>query len=82
MVAFVISIAMPDAAWTQDYVFSENGQRGDYTLRVNADLVVLSATVVNHHNALVSGLKQNNFRIFENHVPKNLLLQIFVFFSC
>ena len=72
MVAFVISIAMPDAAWTQDYVFSENGQRGDYTLRVNADLVVLSATVVNHHNALVSGLKQNNFRIFENHVPQTI----------
>ena len=34
---------------------------GEYTLRVDANLVLLSATVVDHHNALVSGLVQERF---------------------
>lgn len=37
-----------------------------YILRVNADMVILSATVLDRHNALVSGLSKDDFQIYEN----------------
>ena len=40
---------------------SATNELGEYTLRVDANLVLLSATVVDHHNALVSGLVQERF---------------------
>jgi len=35
-------------------------------------MVLLSATVVDRHNALVSGLTQNDFQIYENGAPQQL----------
>jgi VWFA-related protein len=40
----------------------------EYTLRLNSNLVTLSATVLDHHNALVSGLDKDDFQIYENGV--------------
>ena len=40
----------------------------EYTLRLNSNLVTLSATVLDHHNALVSGLGKEDFQIYENKV--------------
>ena len=45
---------------------------GDFTLRMNADLVILSATVLDHHNAHVSGLSQDEFQVFEDGVPQQI----------
>jgi Ca-activated chloride channel homolog len=42
----------------------------DYTLKLNANLVTLSATVLDHHNALVSGLGKDDFQVYENGVPQ------------
>ncbi|MGD0831061.1 MAG: VWA domain-containing protein [Terracidiphilus sp.] len=39
-----------------------------YTLRVNTNLVILSATVLNRHNALVSGLDKDDFQVLEDRV--------------
>jgi len=44
----------------------------DYTLRLNADMVILSATVLDHHNALVSGLSKDDFRIYEDGVLQQI----------
>jgi VWFA-related protein len=49
------------------------GRMGDdYTLQLNADMVILSATVLNGHNALVSGLGKDNFEIFEDGVQQQI----------
>lgn len=41
-----------------------------YTLQMNVDRVLLSATVVDGHNALVSGLLKDNFLIREDGIPQ------------
>jgi VWFA-related protein len=37
-----------------------------YTLKLNANMVILSATVLDHHNSLVSGLSKDDFQIYED----------------
>ena len=68
LTVLAVSIALPEVAWSQDSSSPSQSQIGrDYILRIDTNLVILSATVVNHHNALVSGLNQNNFQIYEDH---------------
>jgi Ca-activated chloride channel homolog len=45
---------------------SQSGSGGDYTLKLNSDMVILSATVLDRHNALVSGLQKDDFQIYED----------------
>jgi VWFA-related protein len=58
-------------ALSQSY-FSAQNESGDYTLRVNANLVLLSATVVDHHNVLVSKLVKDDFEVYEDHVLQSI----------
>jgi len=51
---------------------SQSGSGDEYTLQLNADMVVLSATVLDRHNALVSGLGKDDFRIYEDGVPQQI----------
>lgn len=51
---------------------SRSGAGGDYTLKLNADMVVLSATVLDRHNGLVSGLEKDDFQIYEDGVPQQI----------
>jgi VWFA-related protein len=67
LLAFSVSISTPVAAPSQTPASARNGS-SDYTLRVNANLVVLSATVVDRHNALVSGLGKDDFQVYEDRV--------------
>jgi len=67
LLAFVASITTPDVACSQALASAQN-ESSDYTLKVNANLVILSATVLNHHNALVSGLVKDDFQVYEDHV--------------
>ena len=67
LLALVAAISLPDAAASQDANSAQKNSGGDYTLRVNANLVILSATVLDHHNALVSGLNKDDFQVFEDH---------------
>jgi len=71
MVILVCSVA--SAQETQP---SQSDSDDDYTLKLNADMVILNATVLDHHNALVSGLDKADFRIYEDH-----LLQPIKYFS-
>lgn len=45
---------------------SPNDSGGEYTLKLNANMVILSATVLDRHNALVSGLARDDFQIYED----------------
>jgi Ca-activated chloride channel family protein len=67
LLALVALISLSEVAISQNFPPAKN-ESGDYTLRVNANLVVLSATVLDHHNALVSGLVKDDFQVYEDHV--------------
>jgi len=67
MLTLVVPSALPAAAASHT-IASEQDNSSNYTLRVNANLVVMNATVVNRHNVLVSGLVQDDFQIYENHI--------------
>ena len=73
LIALAIMIAFAGAAWSQIVnAPSQNHTSNDYTLRVDADLVILSATVLDRHNALVSGLNKEDFQIYEDHVLQQI----------
>jgi VWFA-related protein len=73
MIALTVLIALPGVAWSQLVnTPSQNHEGNDYTLKVDSDLVILSATVLNSHNALVSGLVKNDFQIYEDHVLQQI----------
>ena len=50
----------------------QTGPDGAYTLQLNADMVMLSATVLDRHNAPVSGLSKDDFRIYEGGVLQEI----------
>ena len=49
-------------------------QRGEYTLSIDVDLVVLHTTVVDDKGRIVSELGQPSFRVFEDNVQQKLAL--------
>jgi len=50
-----------------------SGRHGDeYTLRLNTDMVVLNASVLDRHNATVSGLEKANFQIYEDGIQQKI----------
>ncbi len=59
-------------ALPQDSSSSQNSSSGNYTIRMNTNLVVLSATVVDHNNALVFGLGKDNFQVYENRILQQI----------
>jgi VWFA-related protein len=68
-IALAILIAFPGAVRSQVVSSTlQNHSSDGYTLRVNANLVILSTTVVDRHNALVSGLSKEDFQVYEDHI--------------
>ena len=63
-----VLIVLPVAARSQDLPSAQDNSSNNYTLRVDTNLVLLYATVLNSHNALVSGLHKDDFQIYEDHV--------------
>lgn len=47
--------------------------RSDRTIRVDVDLVLVSVTVTDPYNRLVTGLEKENFKIFENQAEQDIL---------
>jgi VWFA-related protein len=50
----------------------QSSQADPYTIRRNADLVVLEATVRDHKGAPVSGLSKENFQVYEDGVLQQI----------
>jgi Ca-activated chloride channel family protein len=72
LLTLAISAALPEAAWSQVRSSAQDHASDEYTLKVNADLVVLTATVVDHNNALVSGLDKDDFQVYEDSVLQHI----------
>jgi VWFA-related protein len=73
LIAFAVLITFPGVVLPQIASTPlQNHTNSDYTLRVNANLVILSTTVLDRHNALVSGLVKDDFEIYEDHVLQQI----------
>ena len=72
LVAVIAATLLTCASWAQDPHPSQSGPGGEYTLKLNADIVILSATVLDRRNALVSGLGKDDFRVYEDGVLQQI----------
>jgi VWFA-related protein len=52
--------------------YSRQDSPGTYTISDNVNLVVLDVAVKKPGDGYVSGLKKNDFRIFDDHVPRQI----------
>ena len=72
LVSLLFLIVLPSLAWPQESAPSQSRQGDEYTIRVNADSVVLHATVQNHKGILVSGLGKDDFQVYEDGVLQQI----------
>jgi len=68
----LILIAPAIFAWTQESTQSQGPPADEYTIRVNADMVVLRATVEDRKNTRVSGLEKDDFQVYEDGVLQTI----------
>lgn len=66
--AVLVLIALSSWAWAQEPAPAPGRPGGEYSIKVNVDMVVLRATTQDHKNILVSGLKQDDFQVYEDGV--------------
>ncbi len=52
---------------------ADKPKRSDRTIRVDVDLVLVNVTVTDPFNRLVTGLEQENFRVFEDNVEQEIV---------
>lgn len=72
LIAFVGLIATAFVSDAQVSQSSESGSGDAYTLQLNANLVILSATVLDRQNMHVSGLSEDDFRVYEDGVLQQI----------
>jgi len=68
LIALIGLILAPFVSGAQASQPPQSGSGDGYTLKLNANMVILSATVLDRNNALVSGLGKDDFQIFEDGV--------------
>ena len=68
--SFILLIILPCVAVPQDV--PQPSQAAPYAIRSNVDLVVLQVTVRDHKGAPVSGLKREDFQVYEDKVPQQI----------
>ncbi len=44
----------------------------EYTINVDVNMVVIHATVIDKHGKMVNGLKEDDFKVFEDNIPQKL----------
>ncbi len=44
----------------------------EYTINVDVNMVVIHATVLDKHGRMVNGLKEGDFKVFEDNIPQKL----------
>jgi VWFA-related protein len=72
MIVLMGLILAPLVAGSQESQPPQSGSGHEYTLKLNSDMVILSATVLDRHNALVSGLDKSDFQIYEDGAPQQI----------
>ncbi|MGA8621903.1 MAG: VWA domain-containing protein [Candidatus Sulfotelmatobacter sp.] len=68
----VVALVLPGLAQPQEATPSQTRHGDDYTIRVNADLVILHATVEDHKGTPVSGLDKKDFQVYEDGIPQQI----------
>jgi Ca-activated chloride channel family protein len=68
----VFSRAWGTAGTLRNQVAPQSSQTEPYTIRTNANLVVLEATVRDRKGAPVSGLNKESFQVYEDKVPQQI----------
>jgi VWFA-related protein len=66
LIALIGLVLAPFVSGAQESQPPQSGSGDEYTLKLNANIVILSATVLDRRNALVSGLGKDDFQIFED----------------
>jgi Ca-activated chloride channel family protein len=72
LIAFVGLIVTPFVSGAQVSRSPESKSGAAYTLQLNANMVILSATVLNRHNTPVSGLSKDDFQVYEDGVLQQI----------
>ena len=72
LIALIGLIFTPFVSGAQVSQSSQSGSGGEYTLKLNANMVILSATVLDRQKALVSGLSKDDFQIYEDGVLQQI----------
>jgi len=72
LIILIVIILLQPLAGAQTSTPSQNDSGDEYTIRLNANMVILSATVLDRHNALVAGLGKDNFQIYEDGVLQQI----------
>lgn len=72
LIAFIGLIVTPLVSGAQVSQSSQSGPLDAYTLEVNVNMVMLSATVVDRHGALVSGLNKGDFQVYEDGILQQI----------
>jgi VWFA-related protein len=66
LIAVIGLMIVPFVSQAQDSLPSQIGYGDEYTLKLNANMVILSATVLDRHNVPVSGLGKDDFQVYED----------------
>lgn len=66
LTVLIALLVMPFVSCAQVPQAPQNDFGAEYTLKLNANMIILSATVLDPHNALVSGLNKDDFQIYED----------------
>ncbi len=72
LIAFVGLIITPFVSGAQAPQSSPSEPADAYTFQVNVNMVILNATVLDRHNAPVSGLDKDDFQVYEDGVLQQI----------
>lgn len=72
LIALIVIIVTQNIAGAQTSHTAQSRSDGEYTIELNADMVILSATVLDGHGALVSGLVKDNFEVYEDGIQQQV----------
>jgi Ca-activated chloride channel family protein len=73
LIALIGLLIAPFVSGAQDSQTPQNGSGSEYTLRVDANMVILSATVLDRHNTPVSGLDKGDFQVYEDRKLQKIM---------
>lgn len=72
LIALVGLFVTPFVSGAQASQSSPTGPADAYTFQVNVNMVILNATVLDHHNTPVSGLSKDDFQVYEDGVLQQI----------
>ena len=72
LISLIAVMGLPFVAGAQASQSRQAESGNTYTLHLDANIVILSATVLDRHDALVSGLDKDDFQIYEDGVLQQI----------